>query len=560
MFFKKNKFLIILLLVGAFLRFYKLDWGQGLFTHPDEYHIVASVNQLTFPSQMNPHFFSYGTVIIYLIYFTQEILKHFLALFSQQPISLNLFLIGRFYSALFSTFTIYCVYRICKLFMSKYFSYLAALLVAITPGIIQQAHFATPESALTFFLFVSLFFVLKFIQQNKIIFLVTSSIFLGLAMGVKISSAVFLLPLTISAIINSWPKKNFFKKPILFIKQIFKKLPRLTGSLLIIFIVTTGFFALGAPFVFIDFPAFQGNVEYEGGLAAGKFSVFYTHQFINTIPVLFQFEKILPYVLGPFLLLFSLFGFIVLAINTIKNGKSNQAIICIAFLSTFITNAFLFAKWTRFIAPAFPFFAIFAGFLLEKIYLKNKFVSKLFTLILLTGSLLWTIAFFSIYLHPDIRATASDWVEKNLPKKSTILVEGGNMIDIPLKGDFQRISLDFYSLEDNQTTRTKIANTLYSSTYFFVQSRRVFYNHQRLPALFPKTANFYNALFNKKLGFTQMKEFHSYPGMQIGNLKLEIPDEKAEETWSVFDHPVIRIFEKTKQLSIEDYERILENK
>ena len=65
----KFKFLTILgvIILGAFLRFYKLDWGQGLFTHPDEYHIVSSVAQLSFPNQMNPHFFSYGTVTIYLI-------------------------------------------------------------------------------------------------------------------------------------------------------------------------------------------------------------------------------------------------------------------------------------------------------------------------------------------------------------------------------------------------------------------------------------------------------------------------------------------------------------
>lgn len=87
-------------------------------------------------------------------------------------------------------------------------------------------------------------------------------------------------------------------------------------------------------------------------------------------------------------------------------------------------------------------------------------------------------------------------------------------------------------------------------------------NHQRLPQIFPKTANFYAALFDGKLGFTKIKEFTSYPmiqlGPQSGGFKLEFPDEKAEETWSVFDHPVIRVFKKMRQLSISDYEKILE--
>jgi hypothetical protein len=83
-------------------------------------------------------------------------------------------------------------------------------------------------------------------------------------------------------------------------------------------------------------------------------------------------------------------------------------------------------------------------------------------------------------------------------------------------------------------------------------------NHQRLPKLFPVTSNFYIALFNGSLGFKQIQEFHSYPMLSIGNWKAEFPDETAEETWSVFDHPVIRIFKKTQQLSNENYAKFLE--
>ena len=216
----KSFVILIIIVLGALLRFYKLDWGQGLFTHPDEYHIVGSVAQLSFPNHMNPHFFSYGTVTIYLIYFTQQLLFYLFRITNLHFLNVNSFLIGRFYSALFSTFTIFIVYKICRFVMQPRFSYLAALLVGITPGLIQQAHFATPESNEIFFLFGSLFFMIKFIKQNKILFLALASVFLGFAMGVKISSAVFLLPLATTAIINSYPKKLSFKKIRLFMKQL----------------------------------------------------------------------------------------------------------------------------------------------------------------------------------------------------------------------------------------------------------------------------------------------------------------------------------------------------
>lgn len=132
------------------------------------------------------------------------------------------------------------------------------------------------------------------------------------------------------------------------------------------------------------------------------------------------------------------------------------------------------------------------------------------------------------------------------------------MIDVPLRGDFQRISLDFYNLEDNLENQQKIVTALLQSDYFIIQSRRVFMNHQRLPHLFPKTASFYNAFFSGNLGFEQIKELHSYPALSFGKFSLEFPDETAEETWSVFDHPVIRVFQNKRRLSKENYAKIFE--
>ena len=139
------------------------------------------------------------------------------------------------------------------------------------------------------------------------------------------------------------------------------------------------------------------------------------------------------------------------------------------------------------------------------------------------------------------------------------MIEGGNTVDLPLNGNFPKISIDFYSLEENPITRMRIAESLYSIDYFIVQSRRVFYNHQRLRNLYPKTSNLYDALFNGRLGFEQIKEFHSFPKLEVGDWKLEFRDETAEETWSVFDHPVIRVFKKSKQLSKQGYASFFEN-
>ncbi len=555
---KRFFILIFIIIIGGFLRFYKLDWGQGLYAHPDEYHIVGSVAQLSFPTQMHPHFFSYGTVTIYLIYLTQELLNFFFS--SLNPSSPaggsellipNSFILGRFYSALFSTLTIIIVYKICRSFMERRFSYLAAFLVALTPGLIQQAHFATPESALTFFLLLSLSLIMKFLKSNKIFYLILASVSLGFALGVKISSIVFLLPLTITILLKSYSKNASL------LKNAVKMILKFIGLALVSLMVTIATFVLVAPYVFLDYQAFRSNVDYEGGLAIGKIPVFYTRQFINTISVLFHIEKILPYALGPVLLISSAVGFFLLIFNLIKKPKLELIILFVAFITLFISSSFLFAKWTRFIVPTLPFFAILTVFFLQELKSIKQALSYSSGVFLLFATMLWTMAFFSIYTSPDVRIAASKWLESHTKPGSNFLVEGGNTVDLPLDGSFQRISLDFYALEEDPLTREKIIDALYSSDYFLVQSRRIFYNHQRLRSLYPKTSNFYDALFNGQVGFEQIKEFHSYPKLSLFGFAVEFPDERAEETWSVFDHPVIRVFKKNKQLSQDQYRYIV---
>lgn len=520
---KKNKvailLLLIIILIGASLRFYKLDWGQGLFAHPDEYYLIISANQLSFPTQMHPHFFNYGTFSIYLTYFTK-------LLFS----TLNPFLIGRFYSALFSTLTIPLTYLISLTFLNKRYSLLAAALVAFTPGLIQQAHFLTPESNLIFFIFLSLTFLLSFVKQKRISFLIFSSISLGFALGVKISGAVFLFPMLLAIFL-----------------VYYRSLTSLIFLTSLTLIITLLFFFLVAPFVFLDFPNFLSSFRYESGLAIGSIPVFYTRQFINTLPVLFQFEKILPYALGPALLVFGIAGFIFMFVSLFsqKIFHKTHCIIFTTFLVLFVPNAFLFAKWTRFISPAFPFFALFSAFFLfQTSRLKiPKIIPLLLTTCCLLLTTLWALAFFSIYTKDDIRLQASSWIQNNLPP-STIFLEEGNMVDILLAEKFNRLSLNLYDLEENPLTQQKLKENLEKADYFIVQSRRLFKNHQRLPQLFPKTSNFYDQLFSGNLGFKEIKELHSYPEISLFGWNLEIPDENAEETWSVFDHPVVRIFQK----------------
>jgi hypothetical protein len=541
-----------IVLLGGCLRFYKLNWGEGYFFHPDEYHIVRGVSELSFPDKMNPHLFSYGSFTVYTIYF----LRLFLSKILNAPLSnLNPFLIGRVLSAFYSTVSIIVVYLLSKeLFKKKAYTFLAAILVALTPGLIQQAHFATPESSLTFWILLTIFLWISWMKTKSWRYLALSAVTFGLATGIKIV-ALTLLPLFLFTIFF-----DLYTLKAMRIKTLLQKLLTLAIFLVSFFIVF--------PYSILDYKNFISSMNYEGSVASGKLAVFYTRMFFETKPVLFQVQKILPYTIGPVLLLLGILGFGISIYAILKQLVQRREkdypwiVTTFSFVLLFFSNAFLFAKWARFIAPTFTFFSFFSLLAVQKLtsLFKSESRNRVFNILssfVLATTFLYSLAVFSIYRRHDVRVAGNTWLNENIPSNSLVLTEAGNMLEIPLTGNLKKVSFDFYNLDENPDLPAQLTYYLSKADYFIIQSRRIYLDHQKFPKKFPKTARFYYLLFSGNLGFEKIAEFTSFPRLEIGSWKLEIDDEQSEETWSVFDHPVIRVYKKTNSYKQKEYEKIL---
>src|SRR4029077_20741175 len=65
---RNRSWLVILFFFAVAVRLYRVDWDQHHFFHPDERAIGFAVDRLSFsPLQLNPHFFAYGSLTLYVI-------------------------------------------------------------------------------------------------------------------------------------------------------------------------------------------------------------------------------------------------------------------------------------------------------------------------------------------------------------------------------------------------------------------------------------------------------------------------------------------------------------
>jgi hypothetical protein len=540
-------------LLGAFFRFYKLDWGEGIFFHPDERNIASLATSISPP--IDPQFFAkgtfaYGSFISYLIFGVNLFLHIFSPILPPYDnFALNIILL-RIFSAFFSTFAVVIVYLIGNKAWNKKIGILAAGMTAFSPGLIQAAHFGTFESVLTFLYLLIFLFNVKLLKDHafkNFLFAVLST---AIASAIKINSLVF-LPLSILTLfISGGIRKRVVAKLLVFLAGV------LIFPLLVMFL---------SPYYLT--PGFKNMLLYEQQVVSGTLDVFYTRQFFETKPLIFPLFQILPFLVNPFVILFFVLLLFFYFFNLIRKllGKSGLPepfleLMLLGFVAAlFLPNAFLFAKWTRYMVPLAPFLILSVSFLVEKL-ISQKLATIIFSWLTAT-SFFWGVAFLPIYSNQDTRLAASNWIYRNIPENSGIINETANVIDIPVAPmgnlphrNYLIKTFDFYNLDNNGALFKELILDLEKANYILIPSRRLFGGMGQFPNRYPLLGRYYELLFSGKLGFREVKRFTSYP--KLG--PIDFPDESAEETWSVFDHPVIRIYQKVKPLTIQDYENLLQ--
>ena len=587
----RNKILLVLImLLGSVLRLYGLNWDDSHHLHPDERFIVLTALNITWPDSfsdyLNPETsalspyntenyksYIYGTFPLFLT-------KALANVFHYDAYG-KLHIVGRLLSTLFDLGSLLLVYFIAMKIFSRHTGILAAAFYAVTVLPVQQSHFFTVDNFLVFWIIVTFSLLVIFMEKENYRALVVSSLMgvsFAFALASKVSAILFI---TIIA----------FAMAIKFVQSLHKvrwhkNILQLTSNCIVFLISNYLIFRLVQPYAFasgnwldvMPQPDFWSGLDSQRRAISGEVMFPSQWQWVHTTPYLFPLKNLLLWGLGLPLGVSCLIGlgvFLGLQIKTITAekiggvGKVVRTPGFVAFMWILFSFAYgggSFIKSMRYFLPIIPFLIIFAAYTCTNIAAANNKISRMSGVLIFILSLLWAVAYMSIYSRDTTRVAASKWIYKNIPETSVLANEQWDdplplrLPDDVLKNEharhknFEWFLMRVYDPDNDDKLRT-LHKDMKRADYIILSSPRARETIGQLTDYFPIMSKYYRSLHLGTLGFEKVKECASYPHL----FGFEINDSTAEESFWVYDHPRVHIYKKVRDLSWNEYTTALSN-
>jgi len=395
---------ILLLFIAYKLRSYGINWDQGYHLHPDERMLIMVTERIHFFDKLNPDFFNYGSLPIYILKGTAQLLDlKFGTDYSNYNGMLNF---GRHISIFFDLGTVYLIYKIAALlFKNKTIALFSSFFYVIAFFPIQNSHFFVVDVFLTFFTILLIFKLLQYIKLPSMkrpwarwYQIVIIGIVFAAMLATKFTAIIF-YPIIVLVMIlklftnnNHEPDQRSVHGPALprrlggsssglTIKQLAIDFFTFNFSLLI-------FNFLFMPYAFLTRERFFSDIKEQIKMNSDPYIFPFTLQYVDTLPYLYYLKNIFFWGLGPFVSILSIVGLIYLLKNLIgkdsfkikfpisnfqfpnKYQISNnqyQIIFLLFYLFYFLVVGRSAVKFMRYMLPIYPFLTIMAGFGLYQI-------------------------------------------------------------------------------------------------------------------------------------------------------------------------------------------------
>ena len=611
--------LVAILFVAACFRLYGLAWDGGYMFHPDERKILLVTSELRLPSNafdvfsgdspLNPKFFAYGSFPIYLL--------KVLGAFAPTPTLavpwredfVGLALFGRALSALFDLGTIALTFLLARRLYDAQTGLIAAACLAVTVLHIQLSHFYTVDTLLTMLIVATMFFAARFAQGRKRRDAAALGVVFGLALATKVTAAPLLVPILVAVVHASRRAEErgsggageqrgrgaeeqrskgailpCLSAPLHLCKTWFRQVWHTRITLARILAVALAAFVVTQPYALLDPIRYFGQVGTESLIARGGLDYPYTRQYADTLPFIYPIVQSSIWGMGLPLGIFAWLGSALFAYRFWRNRDWRAGFILAWALVYFMIVGAQHAKYLRYLLPLTPFLFIMAvsGFRFQVSRITHHVLLSTAYCLLLTLSLAYAIAFTSLYSREHPWLAISRWMYANISPRATMAVEHwDDELPVPMQLDagprapteYRLLTLQMYD-DDNAAKLEKMVNTLSESDYVVLATQRLSTPITRLAQRYPISSRYYRMLFDGQLGFelaASAVNGIAFDGLVIADDRFDgiAPPlfsssdalvwnwGRADESFTVYDHPLPLVFKKTRARSGDELRALL---
>jgi YYY domain-containing protein len=573
---RASRALGVVLLAGALLRLIGVNWDAGHHLHPDERFISMVEEKLEFPSNpaeyfdsaaspLNPYnrghdSFVYGTLPMFV---TKVVARAV----GQDGYG-GAHLVGRTLSGIADLLSVWLVYRLARRFSrDRRVALAAAGLLAFCPLALQLSHFWAVDTFLTLFSTAALLGSVRLAQRRSgPLETAGTGVAIGLAVGCKVTALALLLPLGLGILVGAFrggiPRQA---------REAARALGWGAGRFALALVAAAISARIALPYAFagpgfVSFaldPRYLADLKRLAELSSTVSGFPPAFQWAGRT-IFFPLRNLVLWGAGPF------FGLAALAsllwgLVELRRGPGRalapligHAIFLIAYHGTTTV------KSIRYFYPAYPALAVLAALMLAAVASAAERrrdllqrVARLAPHVAVAGTFLWGLAFTSIYRREHPRVTASRWIYENVPPPARIGNESwddGQPMPMPDRDPAPYAGPVLHLFDPDSPSKVDaVVDAMEKSDWIAVTSNRVYGNVTRVPEVFPMSRAYYAALFDGRLGFELAADFTSYPSLG----PVAFPDDRAEEQFTVYDHPRVLLFRRTDRFSAERARQIL---
>lgn len=398
--------LLGILAVAFLLRATGIRWGipdtSHYFSfHPDEWVILGYTLGLDLPhGQLDPQFYNYGTVYLYLLHLAILIGTTYgwLTLpndFAQYDALAGLYLTGRWLSVAAGVLTCWLAWEMGKRLCGYRCAAIASFLLAIVPLHTLHCHFLTTDATATLFTTGALLAALNVYENGGRRAVLAASVLVGLSAATRYNAAL----VGIAPLLALWLRSREHREAWL-------------GKAMLLVVSSAVAFLIFCPGVWLNPEKFWSDFGYEAKhVREGHGLVF-----VNTgLGWVYHYWTNLRFGLGLPLLLLSTLSMLIAPFSR----RPPVIILWVFVLAYYLFLGSFAVRFARYLLPIVPPLLVLTAWLIAEGWRNTQQVGRV-AVATVAGAIglytfLWGAAVIAALLQPDPRLQALEWIRREVP-------------------------------------------------------------------------------------------------------------------------------------------------